>query len=159
MNSLMSYLLTFALSISGGLYLGHNYTKNHYEAQIASDKASRQEAITQAVITEQAKTQKATAGFITSLRIEQGKSAIYQGQAKALYVNGTFGINPSNCAITFGFIRLFNASATGEASLPISTDALCSPIDIAAVLSTSIENHRKYHEVAAQIEAIKASND
>lgn len=159
MNSLMSYLLTFAISISGGLYLGHNYTKNYYEAQIASDKASRQEAITQAVITEQAKTQKATAGFINSLRIEQGKSAIYQGQAKTLYPSVAFGINPSNCAITYGFIRLFNASATGEAALPVSTDALCSPVDIAAVLSTSIENHRKYREIAAQIEALKASND
>lgn len=159
MNSLISYVITFAIAISGGLYLGHNYTKNHYEAQIASEKASRQEALTKAVIDEQAKTQKATAGFIATLRTEQTKSAIYQGQVKALYPNGAFAINPSHCAITFGFIRLFNASATGEAALPVSTDALCSPVDIAAVLTTSIENHRKYREVAAQIEAIKASND
>ena len=159
MNSLMSYLLTFAISISGGLYLGHNYTKNHYEAQIASEKASRQEAITQAVFSEQAKTQKATAAFISTIRSEQEKSAAYQGQAKALYANGAFGINPGNCAITFGFIRLFNASASGETSIPVGTDALCSPVDIASVLTTSIENHRKYREVAGQIEAIKAANE
>ena len=159
MNSLMSYLLTFALSISGGLYLGHNYTKNHYEAQIAAEKSSRQEAITQAFLIDQAKTQKATATFISTIRSEQEKSAIYQGQAKALYANSTFGINPGNCAITFGFIRLFNASASGETSFPVSTDALCSPIDLTAVLNTSIENHRKYREIAGQIEAIKAAND
>lgn len=159
MNSLMSYLLTFALSISGGLYLGHNYTKNHYEAQIATEKSNRQEAIVQAVLSEQAKNQKATEAFISTIRSEQAKSSIYQGQAKALYANGAFGINPGNCAITFGFIRLFNASATGEASIPVSTDALCSPIDLAAVLTTSIENHRKYREVAGQIEAIKAAHD
>ncbi len=159
MNSLMSYLLTFAISISGGLYLGHNYTKNHYEAQIASEKASRQEAITQAVFSEQAKTQKATATFIATIRKEQAKSAAYQKQARALYANVDSSNGSSNCAITFGFIRLFNASASDEASIPVSTDALCSPVDIAAVLATSIENHRKYLELAGQIEAIKAANE
>ena len=159
MNSIMSYLLTFALSISGGLYLGHSYTKNHYEAQIATEKSNRQEAIVQAVLSEQAKNQKATAAFISTIRSEQAKSSIYQGQAKALYANSAFGINPGNCAITFGFIRLFNASASGETSIPVGTDTLCAPIDVATVLTTSIENHRKYREVAGQIEAIKAAND
>lgn len=159
MNSLMSYLLTFALSISGGLYLGHNYTKNHYEAQIATEKASRQEAVVQAVLSEQAKNQKATAAFISTIRSEQAKSAAYQEQAKALYANGAFGINPGHCAITFGFIRLFNASASGSPTSPISTDALCSPVDLATVLSTITENHGKYRELAGQIEAIKAAND
>lgn len=159
MNSLMSYLLTFVLSISGGLYLGHNYTKNHYEAQISAEKASRQEAIGKAIIEEQAKNQKATAAFISTIRREQAKSAAYQEQARALYAHNPSGSGVANCAITFGFIRLFNASASAEASEPVGTDTLCSPIDIAAVLTTSIENHRKYLELAGQIEAIKAAND
>jgi len=159
MNLLMSYLLTFAISISGGLYLGHNYTKNHYEAQISAEKATRQEAISKAIVEEQAKNQKATAGFIVTIRKEHAKSAAYQEQASALYANQPISGNPTNCAITFGFIRLFNASASLETSEPVGTDPLCSPVDITTLLSTSIENHRKYLEVAGQIEAIKAAND
>jgi hypothetical protein len=159
MNSLISYVITFAIAISGGLYLGHNYTKNHYEAQISAEKASRQDALTKAVIDEQAKNQKATAAFISTIRKEQAKSAAYQEQARALYANQPPSGGVANCAITFGFIRLFNASASAQTSEPVGTDALCSPVDIAAVLTTSIENHRKYLEIAGQIEAIKAAND
>lgn len=159
MNSLASYLLTFVLSISGGLYFGHSYTKNHYEAKISAEKAGRQEAVTKAVIEEQAKNQQATATFISTIRKEQAKSAAYQEQARALYANRPSDNSSGNCAITFGFIRLFNASASAETSEPVGTDTLCSPVDIAAVLSTSIENHRKYLELAGQIEAIKAAND
>jgi hypothetical protein len=159
LNALYAILIAAVISLLGGIYLGHNYEKNYYEAKINSEKVSREEAINKAIIDEQAKNAKATEAFISTIRREQAKSAAYQEQAKSLYaINGS--VSPSdNCRVTYGFIRLFNASASGETSSPDSTDSISSPVDLAAVLSTSIENHRKYREVAGQIEAIKAANE
>ena len=154
LNTLYAILIAAVISLLGGIYLGHNYTKKHYEA-----KTSRQEAITKAILDEQAKNAKATEAFISTIRREQAKSAAYQEQAKSLYANNSLGVRTDNCRVTYGFIRLFNASASGEASIPDSTDSISSPVDLASVLSTSIENHRKYREVAGQIEAIKAANE
>ncbi len=159
LNTLYAILIAAAISLLGGIYLGHNYTKNHYEAQISSEKASRQEAVNKAILEEQAKNEKATESFISTIRREQAKSAAYQEQAKSLYAANGIGVRSDNCRVTYGFIRLFNASASGEASLPDSSDAISSPIDLATVLSTDIENHRKYREIAGQIEAIKAANE
>ena len=159
LNTLYAILIAAVISLLGGIYLGHNYEKNYYEAKISSEKTSRQEAITKAILDEQAKNAKATEAFISTIRREQAKSAAYQEQAKSLYANNSLGVRTDNCRVTYGFIRLFNASASGEASIPDSTDSISSPVDLASVLSTSIENHRKYREVAGQIEAIKAANE
>jgi hypothetical protein len=134
-------------------------TKNYYEAKINNEKASRQEAINKAISDEQAKNAKATESFISAIRREQSKSAAYQEQARSLYATNSVGNRVDNCRVTFGFIRLFNASASGEASIPDSSDGISSTVDLATVLATSIENHRKYREVASQIESIKAANE
>jgi len=159
LNTLYATLIAAAISFLGGIYLGHNYEKNYYEAQIGREKTSRQEAINKAILDEQAKNAKATESFISTIRREQAKSSTYQEQARSLYAANSFGLRSDNCRVTFGFIRLFNASASGEASIPDSTDNISSPVDLASVLATSIENHRKYREVAAQIESIKAANE
>ncbi len=159
LNALYAILIAAVISLLGGIYLGHNYEKNYYEAKISSEKTSRQEAITKAILDEQAKNAKATEAFISTIRREQAKSAAYQEQAKSLYANNSLGVRTDNCRVTYGFIRLFNASASGEASSPDSTDSISSPVDLATVLSTDIENHRKYREIAGQIEAIKAANE
>ena len=159
LNALYAILIAAVISLLGGIYLGHNYEKNYYEAKISSEKNARQEAITKAILDEQAKNAKATEAFIFTIRREQAKSAAYQEQAKSLYANNGLGVRADNCRVTYGFIRLFNASASGETSIPDSSDSISSPVDLAAVLSTSIENHRKYREVAGQIEAIKAANE
>lgn len=159
LNTLYAILIAAAISLLGGIYLGHNYTKNYYEAQISIEKASREEAVTKAISEEQAKNAKATKGFIATIRREQAKSAAYQEQAKSLYdINGS-GERSDNCRVTYGFIRLFNASASGDTSYPNSTDSISAPVDLATVLSTSIENHRKYREVAGQIESIRAASE
>jgi len=159
LNSLYAILIAAVISLLGGIYLGHNYEKNYYEAKINSEKVSRQEAIDKAILYEQAKNAKATEAFISTIRREQAKSAAYQEQARSLYATNSFGVRTDSCRVTFGFIRLFNASASGQTTIPDSSDSISSPVDLAAVLATSIENHRKYLEVAGQIEAIKAANE
>ena len=154
-NSLIAILITAVLSLLGGAYLGHSYEKNYYEAQIAKDKGAYQAALEQ----EREKGANAVANFIDKLRQEQKRSAAYQAQARTLYDHLQSGSNNLNCSVSYGFIRLFNASATGEITEPASTDNLIAPVDLAAVLATSIENHGKYREAARQIEANRAAHE
>lgn len=149
---LISSLITFL----GGIYLGYNYQTNYYEAKISRNDLIRHEAYQKGLSEEYEKGSLAIAQLFKVIQDEQSKSAGYQEQARNLSLKGSLNIDGS-CYLTYGFIRLFNDSATGKTSPPTSTDAISSPIDIASLLSTIIENHRKYRSVATQIEAIKES--
>lgn len=146
-NKVAQAIFLSFLSLLGGIYLGHNYTKNGYEAQIAKQKAST----AQEIISEQTKAQKAAAGFISKIREEQLKSSLYQADARLVLGDSLVG---GGCYLPYGFIRLFNASATGDQTAKSSSDNIASPIDLTALLSTIIENHGKYREAARQIEAL-----
>lgn len=155
LNGLIVIAVTACLTFLGGGYLGYSYEKNYYEAKIAKDKIGYQAEIDK----EREKGARAVAQFIEQLRQEQARSAAYQSQARALYAGIQPGIGSINCSISYGFIRLFNASATGENTEPTSTDDLIAPVDLATVLATSIENHGKYREAAKQIDANRAAHD
>ena len=148
-NSLIAMAVAAALSFGGGAYIGSKYRTNYYEAKIAKDK----EAYQQALDDSKAKFDNATADYFQQVKQEQAKNAKYERQVKNLYSLGS-----PNCNVTYGFIRLYNDSATGSASDPQSTDNLIAPVDLATVLTADIENHGKYREAAAQIEAIKTGN-
>ena len=139
---------TLILFFLGGIYFGHSYTKNSYEAQIARKEAiAKQEAINS-----QAKAQESVASFISNARKEQIKSSSYQADARLAFNDSS---NSSFCLLPYGFIRLFNASATGDQTAQSSTDNITSSVDIATLLSVIIENHGKYREAARQIEAMQ----
>lgn len=154
-NGLIVIAVSACLSFLGGIYLGHNYEKNYYEAKIAKDQGAYQIALDQ----EREKGARAVSQFIEQIRKEQALSAYYQNQARALYAHHQPGDSRLNCTVSYGFIRLFNASATGENTEPASTDDLIAPVDLAAVLAASIENHGKYREAAKQIDANRAAHD
>ncbi len=145
-NKVAQAIFVSFFSLLGGIYLGHNYTKNAYEAQISKQEASSK----QEIINEQAKAQKAAASFIAKIRAEQLKSSDYQSDAR-MALDG--GDHSGKCMLPYGFIRLFNASATGDQTAKSSSDSFASSIDLAALLSAIIENHGKYREAARQIEA------
>lgn len=145
------YRTAIALLISflGGIYLAYNYQENKYEAQISKEKLASQEAVNK----EKARGEAIVATYVERLRTEAERTSNYGKQAFSLVPpkissNGT-------CYVSFGFIRLFNASATGEITTPASTDNLSSSVDLTTVLTTIIENHGKYRQVAGQIEANK----
>ena len=156
-NCLIAILVSSVLSLLGGAYLGYNYQTNYYEAKISKDSLEQEKAYATRLSIEQAKKDLAIAQLFENLQAEQAKNAGYQSQAKALYrANGAN--NPSNnCFVDFGFIRLFNASATGQTTSPASSDSATSTIDLDTVLSAIIDNHGKYREAARQIEAIRAA--
>lgn len=155
-NSLIALAVAAALSFGGGAYVGSKYRTNQYEAQIAKDKAAYQEALAQ----DKAKYDLAATEYFQQVKKEQVKNASYQKQVRgASYTKDIDAWNEKfGSPVSYGFIRLYNASATGEATNPTNTDNLSSPVDLATVLTTTIENHGKYREVAAQIEALKSAN-
>jgi hypothetical protein len=149
-NSLIALAAAVAIAFGGGAYMGSKYRTNYYEAKIAKDKEIYQQALAE----NKAKFDLATAEYFQQIRQEQAKNIHYERQVKNLYTSGS-----ANCNVTFGFIRLYNDSATGNTSNPQSTDNLIAPVDLATVLTTDIENHGKYREAAAQIEALKSANN
>jgi hypothetical protein len=148
-NGLIALFAAVAIAFGGGAYMGSKYRTNYYEAKIAKDKEIYQQALAE----NKAKFDLATAEYFQQIRQEQAKNIHYERQVKNLYTSGS-----PNCNVTFGFIRLYNDSATGNTSNPQSTDHLIAPVDLATVLTTDIENHGKYREAAAQIEALKSAN-
>jgi hypothetical protein len=148
-NGLIALFAAVVIAFGGGAYAGSKYRTNYYEAKIAKDKEAYQQALAES----KAKFDSATADYFQQIRQEQEKNAFYTKQVKNLYTIGS-----PNCNVTYGFIRLYNDSATGGSSDPQSTDNLIAPVDLATVLSTDIENHGKYREATAQIEALKSGN-
>lgn len=156
-NCLIAILISSVLSLLGGAYLGHNYEKNYYEAKISKDNLKQKEAYEKALAEYQAKYNLAIGQLFAALQAEQSKSSGYQAQAKSLY-RANANSNPgANCSVSYGFIRLFNASATGEATEPASSDSATSPVDLDTVLAAIIDNHGKYRQAERQIEAIRAA--
>jgi hypothetical protein len=155
-NSLIAIGLAMAIAFGGGVYAGHKYEKNYYEARIAKDKEAYQEALAQ----DKAKYDLAASDYFQQVKKEQVKNVGYQKQVRgAAYTKDIDAWNAKfGSPVSYGFIRLYNASATGETTNPANTDNLSSPVDLATVLTTTIENHGKYREVAAQIEALKSAN-
>lgn len=154
-NGLIVVGVASLFSFLGGGYLGYNYEKNYYEAKIAKDEIGYQAEIDKA----REKGARAVAQFVEQLRQEQARSAAYQNQVRAIYAGIQPGNSSSNCYVSYGFIRLFNASASGQGTEPAGTDQLIAPVDLAAVLAASIENHGKYREAAKQIDANRAAHD
>lgn len=143
------YRTAVALLISflGGIYLAYNYQENKYEAQISKEKLAYSEAISK----EKARGEAIVATYVERLRAESKRTGDYGKQAFSLVPPKVS--SSGSCYVSFGFIRLFNASATGEVTSPSSTDNISSGVDLTTVLTTIIENHGKYREVAGQIEA------
>ena len=139
------------MSFITGVYLAYNYQKNYYEAKIAKSEASYQKAYAE----EKARAEKYSASFFVKSRSERTRTTDYQAQKTTAVPVQPLADN-STCVVPYGFIRLFNASATGSDTSPSDTDATPSPVNLAEVLSAIIENHGKYREAAAQIDAIRA---
>lgn len=152
-NGLIVLAISAVLSFLGGSYLGYNYEKNHYEAKINAEKAARYEALIQS----ESKSSLIIARYVEQLRAEQDKNAAYQNQIRVLFSRVHSGPGDINCYVPYGFIRLHNAAATGQATEPSNTDAITSDVDLATVLSTIAQNYGKYRQASEQVEAAKAA--
>jgi hypothetical protein len=68
----------------------------------------------------------------------------------------TLAVGPDRCTISNGFVRLYNASTSGEATAPSGLDGTPSAIDTATLLSVAIENNEKYRKLADQLTQLQA---
>lgn len=150
-RNLIAAILAVIISFTGGIYLAYNYQKNYYEAKIARTELASQEAIAK----EKARGEAETARFFAESRNQRIRTADYQTQINQKHATQPVAINNA-CFVPYGFIRLFNASATGDDTNPADTDSTPSSVELTEVLSTIIENHGKYREASAQINSIRA---
>lgn len=150
-RNLIAAILAVIISFTGGIYLAYNYQKNYYEAKIARTELASQETIAK----EKARGEAESAAFFARARNERTRTTDYQAQANQRTATQPVA-NSGTCFVPYGFIRLFNASATGDDTNPADTDSTPSSVELTEVLSTIIENHGKYREASAQINSIRA---
>ena len=171
-SSLYAYLIVFIASLALGGFLGYDFTSKHYQNKIAqSSLAAEREknAIQQ-------KGDQLVAQYVSQLNVLSDNLASIQKQVpKAVQIirtvqvpmDPTKPLSPSNvesvavddnrgCVVSNGFVRLFNASASGETSSPSGDDGTPSEVDIATLLSTIAENNIKYNKVAQQLRDLQA---
>ena len=139
------------ISLLGGIYLGYDYEKTSSEAKLAKSEKEH--------IAKLEQTQKTydsiVASYISSLGQERATTEGLRRQILYLTKTGSSNGSSNTCYVSYGFIRLFNSSATGDDMGPQGTDNLTSEIDLTTVLSAIIENHGKYREVVKQIESMQ----
>ena len=141
-------IAAIVLSTLGGAYLAYKYQKNHYEAKITKIEASYAKEIAK----QKEEGDKAVARYTENLRAELGKTKDLERQLRQVsYLGSGSG---TSCRVSYGFIRLFNASATGEITAPSEFDSTTSTIELDTVLSTILDNHGKYREAIRQVNAI-----
>ena len=144
MQNLLASLAVYLLLIAFGGAAGYHWTKEYYTAKIESANA-------QAVREKdeiQRKGDELAAQYVNNINAITAHSAAVQKQVERIVVN-------SPCVIPNGFVRLYNASASGETPTPSDSDGAAAQIDLATILDTAIENNEKYNKVADQLRALQ----
>jgi hypothetical protein len=143
LNSIYVYLIVAAISSIFSGYLVFNLTSDYYSAKIehANNQAIKEKDEIQQ------KGDRLVADYVKQInRLGSVNTSIQKQIPAAVRVN-----NDPICTVSSGFVRLYNASATGETSTPDSTDGTPSEVDIATLLNTIVENNTKYNKVAQQL--------
>lgn len=144
------YIYLIVAAVSGAVvgYSAYSWTSDYYEAKIehASLAAEKEKDDIQR------KGDLLVASYIKQIDTLGSTNASLQRQiSKAVHPDDN-----STCAVTNGFVRLYNASAVGETSSPSGADGATTPIDLATVLSVAAENNSKYLKIAQQLKDLQA---
>lgn len=150
LSSIYIYLIIAATSALLSGYLVFKWTSDYYSNKI--EHANVQALKEKDEI--QQKGDQLVADYIQQIEKLGSANNVLQKQVYAAVRSDN---NPS-CTITGGFVRLFNASALGEASSPSGSDGTPSEVDVATLLSTIIENNTKYNKVAQQLMDLQEFN-
>lgn len=123
-----------------GVYFGYHYTSEHYQDKMEAAKAKTRED----VISLQRQGDEIAAMYTKKIKDLHEKVLTYEQQKRDVLRNST-------CNLSVGFVRLYNASAAGEATSPSNVDVAPSGVDTATLLDVLIANNIKYNEVADQL--------
>lgn len=149
LNNLFSQLSTYvtacAICFFVGCYISYKFTSDHYTAKIEviSIKAEEEKNAIQT------KGDNLVAQYVGELDRLRASMANLQRQVPMV-------TDSSQCSFSLGFVRVFNASTTGEASSPSSTDGSPSTVDEATLLNILIENNEKYNRISEQLIKLQA---
>jgi hypothetical protein len=160
-SSLGAYLVVGVVGAAGGAYLASEFEVSRYEAKIermkadqVKEKADREKVYADAYRKKEAEYHVATSNFYKGLQNEQSKTIKYEKQVVYVTSPTTSRAN-SLCVINNGFVRLFNASASGMPTEAELSDSDTSEVDLTTLLSTIIENNGKYRQLVNQVLAIQ----
>jgi hypothetical protein len=156
-------ILSSAASIGSGIYLylivagasgaivgygAYSWTSDYYIAKIEKSNIEAEQKVNDI----QRKGDQLVADYIKQIEQLASSNASLQRQVSMAVVHS----NGSSCVVSDGFVRLYNASTTGEASSPSRTDGASSGVDEATLLSVAIENNTKYLKIADQLTKLQA---
>jgi len=156
-------LLTNITSLAGGIYIylivaglsgviagygAYSWTSDYYIAKIEKSNLEAEQKVNDI----QQQGDRLVADYVKQVeQLGYVNASLQQQISGAVHTN-----NNSSCTIPNGFIRLYNASATGQASSPSSLDGTPTSLDLATILSVSAENNSKYLKVAEQLRELQA---
>ena len=156
-------ILTNLTSLAGGIYIylivaatsgaifgygAYSWTSDYYIAKIEKSNIEAEQKVNDI----QRKGDLLVADYIKQVDKLGSVNASLQKQISGAVRSN----NNDTCAITNGFARLYNASATGETSSPSSLDGITTSLDLATVLSVAAENNAKYLKIATQLKELQA---
>ena len=142
------YLIIAGASAAVAGYGVYSWTSDYYEAKIAHDSLEAERKQNDI----QAKGDQLVADYIKQINQLADSNARLQRQIALATVHN----DGSSCVVTNGFVRLYNASTTGESSTPSRTDGASSGVDEATLLSVIADNNSKYLKVAQQLNDLQA---
>jgi hypothetical protein len=150
LSSVYVYIIVATISALLSGYLVFNWTSDYYSNKI--EHANVQALKEKDEI--QQKGDQLVANYIQQIEKLNTSSNALQRQVPAVVLSN----HNNSCTVSSGFVRLFNASALGEASSPSGADGAPSEVDVATLLSTIIENNTKYNKVAQQLMDLQEFN-
>jgi len=156
-------LLTNITSLAGGIYIylivaglsgviagygAYSWTSDYYVAKIEKSNIEAEQKVNDI----QQKGDQIVANYIQQIdKLNTTNTSLQRQISKAVHPDDN-----SSCAITNGYVRLYNASATGQTSSPSGSDGATTSLDLATVLSVAAENNAKYLKVAKQLTDLQA---
>ena len=144
------YIYLIVAAVSGVVvgYSAYSWTSDYYVAKIEKSNIEAEQKVNDI----QRKGDQLVADYIQQINRLDSVNASFQQQISV-------AVRPSNngtCTIDNGFIRLYNASATGQTSSPSGADGASTSLDLAAVLSVAADNNAKYLKIAEQLKELQA---
>lgn len=144
-SNLKTYIIVAAVSSLTAGGITYRFTADHFEAKIAiaNDKARED------ILSVQKQGDEIVAGYVLKLKDLNAKVVSYEKQKQS-------AIGSSKCDLSNGFVRLYNASASGSTTSSGVADGASSGVDAATLFDVLIANNIKYNEVVKQLEALQA---
>ena len=156
-------LLTNLTSLAGGIYIylivagassiiagygAYSWTSDYYIAKIEKSNLEAEQKVNDI----QQQGDRLVADYV-----KQVEQLGYVNASLQQQISSTVRFNNNGtCAIPNAYVRLYNASATGQASSPSSADGTPTSLDLAAVLSVAADNNAKYLKIAEQLKELQA---